>query len=137
VRRKKNKKDKNLVSVNRFAICGKFTRALLAHQIFNSRLCRVENLRAPIPDYVFHAISCVKSLSDSRLCIPCYQHSEISHFSIPDYVEHSIPGYVFQTMYSHPLKVWTSKSLNRVCGNRLFFSLYSIISNASNQQSVG
>jgi hypothetical protein len=35
VRRKKNKKDKHLVSVNRFAICGKFTRALLAHQIFS------------------------------------------------------------------------------------------------------
>jgi hypothetical protein len=34
VRRKKNKKYKNLVSVNRFAICGKFTRALLAHHIF-------------------------------------------------------------------------------------------------------
>jgi hypothetical protein len=34
VRRKKNKKDKKIVSVNRFAICGKFTRALLAHQIF-------------------------------------------------------------------------------------------------------
>jgi hypothetical protein len=30
--------------------------------IFNSRLCRVENLWAPIPDYVFHAMSMVKSL---------------------------------------------------------------------------
>jgi hypothetical protein len=63
--------------------------------IFNSRLCRVENLRAPIPDYVFHAMSCVKSLSNSRLCIPCYRHSEISHFSIPDYVELLIPCYCF------------------------------------------
>jgi hypothetical protein len=34
VRCKKNKKDKKLVSVNRFAICGKFTRALVTHQIF-------------------------------------------------------------------------------------------------------
>jgi hypothetical protein len=34
VRRKKNKKDKKLVSVNGFAICDKFKRALLAHQIF-------------------------------------------------------------------------------------------------------
>jgi hypothetical protein len=33
VRRKENK-DKKLVSVNRFAICDKFTSALLAHQIF-------------------------------------------------------------------------------------------------------
>jgi hypothetical protein len=36
VRRKKNKNDKKSVSFNfkLFAICGKFTRALLAHQIF-------------------------------------------------------------------------------------------------------
>jgi hypothetical protein len=82
--------------------------------ILNSRLCRVENLRAPIPDYVFHAMSCVKSLSDSRLCIPCYRHSEISHFSIPDYVELSIPCYVFQTMYSHRWSLkWLQKKINR------------------------
>jgi hypothetical protein len=34
VRRKKNNKDKKLVSVNRFAIRGQFTRAIFAHQIF-------------------------------------------------------------------------------------------------------
>jgi hypothetical protein len=42
VRRKKNKKDKNLVIVNRFAICGKFTRALLAHQIFSNKARKFE-----------------------------------------------------------------------------------------------
>jgi hypothetical protein len=43
VRRKKNKKDKKLVSVNRFAyICGKFTRALLAHQIFYLKISKIE-----------------------------------------------------------------------------------------------
>jgi hypothetical protein len=34
VRREKNKKDKKIVSVNRFAMGDKFTRAQLAYQIF-------------------------------------------------------------------------------------------------------
>jgi hypothetical protein len=38
----RRKKDKNFVSVNRFAICGKFTRALLAHQIFSHGMTLME-----------------------------------------------------------------------------------------------
>ena len=58
-----------------------------------SRLCRIENLPS-IPDYVFPAMSCRKSLFlHSRLCIPGYVVCKIS-FLIPGYVENTIPGYV-------------------------------------------
>jgi hypothetical protein len=55
------------VSVNRFAICGKFTRALLAHQIFNKKIGsnvsrRSKNICHPISWGMFYFITIVKIL---------------------------------------------------------------------------
>jgi hypothetical protein len=64
-------------------------------------------------------MSYLKTLQiDSRLCIPCYVDSDISTFSIPDYVVLKIFKVRFQTMYSMLCRVWNRKksfSDSRLC----------------------
>jgi hypothetical protein len=86
---------------------------------FDSRLCCEWKCLKSIPYYEFQAMSYLKTLKiDSRLCIPCYVDSEISSFSIPDYVVLKISKAWFQTMYSMLCRVWNrekSFSDSRLC----------------------
>jgi hypothetical protein len=85
---------------------------------FDSRLCCEWKCLKTIPYYVFQAMSYLKTLKiDSRLYIPCYVDSEISTFSIPDYVLKTSKAR-FQTMYSMLCRVWNrekSFSGSRLC----------------------
>jgi hypothetical protein len=73
VRRKKNKNDKKSVSFKWFAICGNFTRALLAHPIFKNPVCDLSTyLRTNLLEIIYWEIQFIfesVSLNILRLLI--------------------------------------------------------------------